>query len=195
MAPGCTRGSESSRCNDTTGQTFLQLRPSSRAQISFETVEKNQSAAGLEGALFQSPSIKNDKADIIDQPPLPSNAVGLMLGDLSAACCCNLKPNTSTIIKALSCTLRSWAIDRDPQQEALFKFGGNHVAKRHATFWIVCYIFTRNRQTLQTFPPISFMLTPIPFDLPCPRASRDVVEGRRGAGALPDLSGRLPDTS
>lgn len=41
---------------------------SSRAQISLEEVQKNQSAAGLEGGLFQSPSIKNDKPQSIDQP-------------------------------------------------------------------------------------------------------------------------------
>lgn len=48
--------------------TCLITTASSRAQISLEEVQKNQSAAGLEGGLFQSPSIKNDKAESIDQP-------------------------------------------------------------------------------------------------------------------------------
>lgn len=50
----------------------LIMAASSRTQISLEKVQKNQSAAGLEGGLFQSPSIKNDKPDIIDQPFSPS---------------------------------------------------------------------------------------------------------------------------
>lgn len=33
---------------------------------------KNQSAAGLQGGLFQSPSIKNDKPESIDQPSFPA---------------------------------------------------------------------------------------------------------------------------
>lgn len=52
-------------------QTGLITTASSRAQISLEELQKNQSVAGLEGGLFQSPSIKNDKPGSIDQSPPP----------------------------------------------------------------------------------------------------------------------------